>query len=139
MVRLRIPPLRERRADIPQLFAHFVEEAVEQVGGGRFHLTDAVRRHLVDHDWPGNVRELRNFAFSAVLGLPQNGAAALPADAMTLPDRLARFEASIIRESLAATGGSVTAALKLLGVPRKTLYDKMARLGIDPAQFRKKA
>ena len=137
VVRLRIPPLRERRSDIPLLFAHFVEEAVEQVGGGRFHMTDAVRRHLIDHDWPGNVRELRNFAFSAVLGLPQDGHAAGVADAMTLPDRMARFEASIIRESLAATGGSVMTALKLLGIPRKTLYDKMMRLGIDPADYRR--
>ncbi len=137
VVRLRIPPLRERRADIPLLFAHFVEEAVEQIGGRRFQMNDAVRRHLVDHDWPGNVRELRNFAFSAVLGLPQNGAAPGTPDAPALPDRVARFEASIIRETLAATDGSVVAALKLLGVPRKTLYDKMARLGIDPADYRR--
>ncbi len=137
VVRLRIPPLRERRSDIPMLFAHFIEEAVEQIGGGRFHMSDAVRRRLVDHDWPGNVRELRNFAFSAALGLPQNNATPGLSDAMALPDRLARFEASIIRETLAATGGSVMAALKLLGVPRKTLYDKMARLGIDPSHYRR--
>jgi two-component system C4-dicarboxylate transport response regulator DctD len=136
VVRLRIPPLRERRSDIPQLFANFVSEATAQIGETRFRMTDAVRRHLVDHDWPGNVRELRNFAFSAVLDLPHGGLAAAPDDGTSLPERVGRFEAAIIRESLAATGGSIVGTLKLLGIPRKTLYDKMARHGIDPKGFR---
>ncbi|HEY5712505.1 MAG TPA: sigma-54 dependent transcriptional regulator [Allosphingosinicella sp.] len=136
VVRLRIPPLRERRSDIPQLFANFVNEAVEQTGGGRFRMSDAVRRHLVDHDWPGNVRELRNFAFSAVLDLPSQGLAPVADSGSSLPERVGRFEAAIIRESLAATGGSIVETLKLLGIPRKTLYDKMARHGIDPKGFR---
>jgi two-component system C4-dicarboxylate transport response regulator DctD len=136
VVRLRIPPLRERRSDIPRLFANFVNEAIAQTGEGRFRMTDAVRRHLVDHDWPGNVRELRNFAFSAVLDLPRGGGAAAPDNGTALPERVGRFEAAIIRESLAATGGSIVETLRLLGIPRKTLYDKMARHGIDPKDFR---
>jgi two-component system, NtrC family, C4-dicarboxylate transport response regulator DctD len=136
VVRLRIPPLRERRSDIPQLFANFVNEATTQMGEARFRMTDAVRRHLVDHDWPGNVRELRNFAFSAVLDLPHAGPMPAPDDGTALPERVGRFEAAIIRESLAATGGSIVETLKLLGIPRKTLYDKMARHGIDPKGFR---
>ncbi|MDQ8756274.1 sigma-54 dependent transcriptional regulator [Sphingosinicella sp. LHD-64] len=136
VVRLRIPPLRERRADVPQLFAHFAGEAAEQVGSGRYVMSDAVRRRLVDHDWPGNVRELRNFAFSAVLDLPGQGATPASDSALALPERVGRFEASIIRESLAATGGSVAETLRLLGIPRKTLYDKMARHGIEPRDFR---
>jgi two-component system C4-dicarboxylate transport response regulator DctD len=136
VVRLRIPPLRERRADIPQLFANFVDEAIAKTGEGRFRMSDAVRRHLVDHDWPGNVRELRNFAFSAVLDLPRQGLAPGPEAGTSLPERVGRFEAAIIRESLAATGGAIVETLKLLGIPRKTLYDKMARHGIDPKDFR---
>jgi two-component system C4-dicarboxylate transport response regulator DctD len=136
VVRLRIPPLRERRSDIPQLFANFVNEAIAQMGEGRFRMTDAVRRHLVDHDWPGNVRELRNFAFSAVLDLPRSGLAPASDAGTSLPERVGRFEAAIIRESLTATGGSIVETLKLLGIPRKTLYDKMARHGIDPKGFR---
>jgi two-component system C4-dicarboxylate transport response regulator DctD len=136
VVRLRIPPLRERRSDIPQLFANFVNEAIEQVGGGRFQMSDAVRRHLIDHDWPGNVRELRNFAFSAVLDLPSRGLPSLPDLGLALPERVGQFEAAIIREVLAATRGSIAASLKLLKIPRKTLYDKMQRHGIDPKSFR---
>jgi two-component system C4-dicarboxylate transport response regulator DctD len=135
VVRLRVPPLRERRADIPQLFAHFVALATEQVGGAPFRMTDAVRRHLVDHHWPGNVRELRNFAFGAVLDLPQAGQGA-GEETASLPERVGRFEAALIGEALAASRGGIAETLALLGIPRKTLYDKMARHGIDPAAYR---
>lgn len=136
VVRLRVPPLRERRSDIPQLFAHFVGEAVEQVGGVRFRMNDAVRRRLADHDWPGNVRELRNFAFSAVLNLPPDPTIMTDEDPVSLPERINRFEAAVIQEALAATGGAIGPALDLLGIPRKTLYDKMSRLRISPRSFR---
>jgi two-component system C4-dicarboxylate transport response regulator DctD len=136
VVRLRIPPLRERRQDVPQLFAHFVEEALQQVGGSSFAMTDEIRRHLVEHDWPGNVRELRNFALSAVLGLTGASAAAGFPAALALPQRVERFEAMLIRDALEESGGDIRATLSRLGIPRKTLYDKMARHGIDPNQFR---
>ncbi len=136
VVRLRVPPLRERRLDIPQLFAHFVNEAIEQIGGTRFRMNDAVRRRLAEHDWPGNVRELRNFAFAAVLNLPREGLDAQSEPGLTLPERVARFEASLIVEALSASGGAIAPALQRLGLPRKTLYDKMNRLGIDPKDFR---
>ena len=135
VVRLRMPPLRERKADIPQLFAHFVEEASGRVGTQDFSMGDIARRHLIEHDWPGNVRELRNFAYSEVLGIaPRSGAASetMP----TLPERVAQFEAHAIRDALAITGGDVAATLAILRVPRKTLYDKMARHGIEIKSYR---
>ena len=134
VVRLRIPPLRERRSDIPQLFAHFVEQGGEQIGEGRFQMSDTVRRHLVDHDWPGNVRELRNFAFGAVLDLPHQGVRRLYS-ADVLPRASAGFEAAIIRESLAATAAR-SSRPRSCSDPAKTLYDKMGRRGIDPKGFR---
>lgn len=135
VVRLRMPPLRERKADIPQLFAHFVEEASGRVGTQDFSMGDIARRHLIEHDWPGNVRELRNFAYSEVLGIaPRSGA---PSETMpTLPERVAQFEAHAIRDALAITGGDVAATLAILRVPRKTLYDKMARHGIEIKSYR---
>lgn len=135
VVRLRLPPLRERRADIPLLFAHFVAAAQEQVGGSTFKMTDWVRRRLLEHDWPGNVRELRNFAFQAVLAVPQAAVASLDRPA-PLPGRVQLFEATVIRDALVACRGDIKAVLDLLGIPRKTLYDKFARHGIDPADFR---
>lgn len=136
VVRLRMPPLRERRADIPPLFASFVEEAVGRLGAQDFAMSDAARRFLIEHDWPGNVRELRNFAYSEVLGIdarPGETGEATP----TLPERVAQFEAHAIRDALASTNGDVTAALAILRVPRKTLYDKLARHAIDPKTYRK--
>jgi two-component system, NtrC family, C4-dicarboxylate transport response regulator DctD len=135
VVRLRVPPLRERRADVPELFAHFVAEASERVGAGPFWMSDAVRRRLVEHDWPGNVRELRNFAFAALLELP-SAAEPPPADAPPLAKRVDAFEAGVIRDTLAATGGDIRATTEALSVPRKTLYDKMSRHGIEPKAYR---
>lgn len=136
VVRLSIPPLRERRSDIAQLFAAFVADAVAQTGQGGFRMTDAIRRHLLDHDWPGNVRELRNFAFSAVLNLLDS---AVPVAAQqSLPDRVAAFEAMLLREALETTRGNVARAIELLGIPRKTFYDKMARAGLTAGAFRRR-
>ncbi|MEG3181360.1 sigma-54-dependent transcriptional regulator [Sphingomonas sp. LT1P40] len=136
VVRLSIPPLRERRTDVAPLFASFVAEAIAQTGQDGFRITDGVRRHLVEHDWPGNVRELRNFAFSAVLDVAdaQNWRDETP----SLAERVGRYEEMLVREALGLTGGSVTRAMALLQVPRKTLYDKMQRAGITPGDYRRK-
>jgi two-component system C4-dicarboxylate transport response regulator DctD len=135
VIRLRVPPLRERRQDIPQLFAHFVQAALDQVGGPGFEMRDSVRRHLLEHDWQGNVRELRNFAFEAVLNLAEAGSPETQPD-LPLPQRVERFEALLIREALESANGSVKAALTQLQIPRKTLYDKLRRYGIAPSHYR---
>jgi two-component system C4-dicarboxylate transport response regulator DctD len=141
VVRLRLPPLRERRADIPQLFAYFVEAAKQQMGLASFTMNDVVRRRLVEHDWPGNVRELRNFAFEAVLGLSDapglSGSA--ETNGISLVQRVERFEAMAIREALQAAGGEIALTMQALGLPRKTLYDKLTRHGIEPKTYRKEA
>ena len=134
VVRLSLPPLRERRADIAPLFAAFVQEAAAQTGRSDFRITDSVRRHLIEHDWPGNVRELRNFAFSAALGLtaPQMGIAV----EQGLTERVRAYEEMLLREALQMANGRVGRAMELLRVPRKTLYDKMNRAGITPSDYR---
>lgn len=136
VVKLRIPPLRERRSDIPQTFAFFLDEAAAKMGMAGFQINDGIRRHLVEHDWPGNVRELKNFAYSVVLDLPSDpGLSAMPADA-PLAERVRRFEATIIHDTMVQTRGNIAETMTRLGLPRKTLYDKMQKLGIDPKQFR---
>lgn len=135
VVRLALPPLRERREDVAPLFAAFVAEALAQTGRERFDMTDAIRRHLLDHDWPGNVRELRNFAFSAALDLTGDAGLAVPDSG--LAERVRAYEDVLLREALAQAGGSVTRAVELLRIPRKTLYDKMNRAGIVPADYRR--
>jgi two-component system C4-dicarboxylate transport response regulator DctD len=137
VVRLRLPPLREHRADVPQLFSYFVAAAKEQMGIEEFAMDDAIRRHLLEHDWPGNVRELRNFTFGAVLGLPDTDGAYLRSEEpISLPRRVEKFEASAIKDALALTRGDIAKAMELLLIPRKTLYDKLARHGIDAKTYR---
>lgn len=136
VVRLSLPPLRERRTDIAPLFAAFVREATAQTGQTDFRVTDGVRRHLIEHDWPGNVRELRNFAFSAVLDIAEP--VAWESAELGLAERMRAYEEMLVREALALAGGSVTRATELLRVPRKTLYDKMQRAGIVPSDYRAK-
>jgi two-component system C4-dicarboxylate transport response regulator DctD len=140
-VRLRLPPLRERREDIPLLFAHLLARAAARLRAPLPMLSDAARAHLLGHDWPGNVRELAHFADRLVLGLDPlaDGAPSL-ASAATLPERLDAFERAAIVEALGATDGEVGAAIQRLGIPRKTFYYKVQRLGIDlPALRRRRA
>jgi two-component system C4-dicarboxylate transport response regulator DctD len=136
VVTVRIPPLRERRGDIPLLFAHFLARAAARFRRPAPALTSAVERHLLHHDWPGNVRELSHFAERFALGLDAEEASP-PEDAVegTLPERVERYEAGLIRQALERSGGDVRATLAALGIPRKTFYDKLARHGIDRARF----
>ncbi len=131
-VRLRIPPLRERRDDVPLLFAHLVDLSAKRLRRDVPPLTHAARDLLARHDWPGNVRELAHFADRFVLGL--EGAATSDGGSdvtRPLPERIAAFEREAILSAIAATGGEIGAAIERLGIPRKTFYYKVQRLGID--------
>jgi len=136
VVRLRIPPLRERRADIVPLFGHFLATAAERFRRTPPTLTQGIKSRLFEHDWPGNVRELRNFADRVVLRMADADADE-PETPESLPQRMERYEASLIRDALRATDGDVRATLDKLAIPRKTFYDKIARHGIDLDSFRK--
>lgn len=137
VVRLRVPPLRERREDIPLLFAQLLARAPVGPGGVHPPLTDAVRARLLEADWPGNIRELAHFAQRFALGLEsQSLAADQEAANLSLMERVARFEAQVLRDALAETGGDVAEVQRRLQIPRKTLYDKLARHDLRPAAFR---
>tara|TARA_R110002124_G_scaffold4125_3_gene25485 strand:- start:4744 stop:6168 length:1425 start_codon:yes stop_codon:yes gene_type:complete len=138
VVRLRTPPLRERRDDIPLLFARFLGRSADRLGRAVPPIDHAIRRRLIEHDWPGNLRELANYASQVAVGLvltPDDpGRAALP------PEGLARqvqvYEAELIREALTRCQGDIRQVTAVLQIPRKTLYDKMARHGIVPSSHR---
>lgn len=135
IARIRVPALRERGDDALSLFAVFAAEAAKQFGKADWRIDAAASSRLRRHDWPGNVRELRNFAIEAVLDVaaPESPSAAVP---KPLSARVAEYEASEIRAALAASRGRVAPVLATLGIPRKTLYDKMARLGISPRNYK---
>ena len=138
VVTIRIPPLRERREDIPLLFAHYLGHASRRFQRDIPEMPASIKQHVMTHDWPGNVRELAHFAERVVLGVLNTSAqpTAMAQDAAaSLPDRMERFEAQLIREALQAHQGDIKATLESLGIPRKTFYDKLQRHGIDRQQY----
>jgi len=135
VVTLRLPPLRERREDIPLLYAHFAARAAARFRREAPPPDEAVRACLDTHDWPGNVRELAHYAERQVLGVPQPEAARADDSPGTLPQRVERYEAQLIRQALMRHGGDVRATIEALGIPRKTFYDKLQRHAIDRSEY----
>lgn len=137
VVTISIPPLRERRADIPLLFAHFANRATERFHRDMPQMTSEVSRHLDSHAFPGNVRELAHFAERVVLGVtPPPAPQAMPSSpGLSLPQRMEEHEATLIRETLRQTKGDVRETIEALGIPRKTFYDKLQRHGINRADY----
>ncbi|MBD1565098.1 sigma-54 dependent transcriptional regulator [Vibrio sp. SA48] len=139
IVTLDIPPLRDRKEDIPALFHHFLLVAAARYGKAATALPQSDMQTLISHDWPGNVRELRNAAERFVLlgKLIQLGTTQ-PAIQTTsnLTDLVAEFEKSTIEQALIECGGSIKETMETLNVARKTLYDKMQRYGLDKDNYK---
>jgi len=136
---IELPPLRERREDIPLLFEHFTLLAARRFDRPAPIIDDRTLSALMAHSWPGNVRELRNVADRFVLGLLDEefgGKLGQGECRKFLPEQLEHIERSLISESLRRQHGDVTSAAHALGVPKQTLYDKLRRLHIDAAEFR---
>jgi DNA-binding NtrC family response regulator len=141
VIRITVPPLRERRDDVAALIDHFWSDAARRVGS-RATLSAAARAALGSYDWPGNVRELQNVLAALAVRSPKRGVVpphALPAHIVTArrPDvwRLdaARrsFEEAFVRAALVRSGGHRSRAAGELGLSRQGLNKLMARLGIE--------
>jgi two-component system response regulator HydG len=137
---IKLPPLRERRVDIPLLAAQFIKEMNAQHGKHVASIAEPVRKAMAAYDWPGNVRELRNFIESmvvldtdGVLGLddvqdsavlkkasPADGRASGPAHLVGRP--LTEVERYYIEQALTLTEGNREEAAKMLGIGERTLY-----------------
>lgn len=130
-----VPPLSERMQDIPALFRHFLQSAADRLSRSVPPLTDLALAHLAAHRWPGNLRELQAFAEHHLLGLDQDAANPVPARP-PLAQMVATYEAALIRDTLRDCQGHATQAMEMLGLPRKTFYDKLSRHGIKPASYR---
>jgi two-component system C4-dicarboxylate transport response regulator DctD len=139
VVKLEIPPLRERREDIPLLFQHFLRIAAQRHSRSIPELDPRLVSTLMARDWPGNVRELRNAAERLVLGYADDLTADTDAAnsdlSPNLSSQVSAFEKNMIAQELRRQGGNVTATCRALGIPRKTLYDKLAKHGLKRNEF----
>ena len=141
VVHVTVPPLRDRREDIPILAEHFWRETTARVGS-RAVLASPTVAALAQYDWPGNVRELQNVLASLAVRSPKRGVvppSALPpafatpgsVDACRLEDARRSFEERFVRAALVRTGGHRGRAAAELGVTRQGLTKLLVRLGID--------
>ncbi len=145
-IRLELPPLRERKEEIPVLMDHFLEQFSQTYGWRVPGISKSAREILEAYDWPGNIRELRNLllAVSALV----KGERITSKDLKAVTEELgqapttraapgvrpiAEVEAGHIREALRETGGNKARASRLLGISRDTLYKKMKKYGIGKA------
>ena len=142
---ITLPPLRERREDIPTLVEHFARQVAEQNGWKPVKIAPEAMQRLQAYSWPGNVRELRNavermllFATnnevtieSVKMALPQEQGTNHHAGTGTLSDQVREFEREVILAELERQQHHVTNTAKALGLERSHLYKKCQQLGID--------
>jgi two-component system nitrogen regulation response regulator NtrX len=152
---LVLPPLRERREDLPALVEHFAAQVCAQNGWRAVPFSAQAMEALQSHEWPGNVRELRNMVERLMLlatdgqvdvttlqmALPKasSGGVALPSAiaAGPLADRVQSFEREVILAELKRSHQNMSVAAKALGLERSHLYKKAEQLGIDLRAMRR--
>ena len=131
VVTLELPPLRERREDILQLFEYFLQQSSLRFDRTAPELDNQTVSSLTSHDWPGNVRELRNVAERFALGLPafkKPGSNA--AQGLGFSEAVEAFERNLLTDALQRSGGNLTQASQELGMAKTTLFDKVKKYGL---------
>jgi Nif-specific regulatory protein len=145
---ITLPPLRERREDIPLLAAHFLEKFAGKQGRPAARLMPRAMELLSRYDWPGNIRELENeieraltlagpapevgetYLSRKIHGVPDLHVA-IPDPRMTLPEVTALVERQMISDALRSSGGNKSQAARILGITRQGLFNKIVRHGIE--------
>ena len=135
VLQVRIPALSERPEDIPVLFRQYVAQACEQAGLTAPEISPDVVAGLMARDWPGNARALMSAAMRFALGMggPEDASAG---EEPGLAEQMAQVERSLLVAALRRAGGRAAEAAERLKLPRKTFYDKLARYGLKPEEFR---
>jgi two-component system response regulator GlrR len=148
VIAIRIPPLRERKEDIPLLARHFLRMHAEKAGKEVGDFSPGALQKLMLHDWPGNVRELGNCVESAVAmaygkvvteDLIPFGRAGERKSPRSLKSAKAQFEKQYLIQLMQITKGNISEAGKLAGKHRADLYELLKKHGVDPDAFRKPA
>ncbi len=134
--KIELPPLRERREDIPLLVEHFIDKLNRKTQKGIKGISEEAMKILLDYHWPGNIRELQNAIEHAFvlckdrLIRPQHLPAYLMERGETLGGSLRDIEAKLIRKALDEAGGNLTRASRILGIHRTTLWRKLRKMGL---------
>ena len=143
VIHLEVPPLRERKDDLPLLISAFLDEFNAENGSKITGISAAARTAMYQYDWPGNIRELRNCVESAVVmasgaeigleDLPPTVSKASRAETIAVPVgiTLEAAERIIIEENLVANKGNKSKTADVLGIGRKTLHRKLAEYGLE--------
>ena len=151
VVPVTVPPLRERKDDIPLLAAHFVKKLRARTRSQATEVDELAMKRLVTYDWPGNVRELENvmeqalvlaegdklsesdLPFLANLGTSsaKTAAGSLPGEGVNLDKAVDGMEEKLIRQALERSGGVKAEAARLLGLNKSTFYTKLKKYGIQ--------
>jgi len=142
VIEIYLPPLRERKEDIPMLIDHFLNNAAQKHGKNIKRITEEAKNCLIKYDWPGNIRELRNVIERLVIicqsdiitpnCLPENIMDSRPKESfITIPigTSLKIVEKNLIIKTLSAVDNNKSKAAHLLGLSRKALYNKLERFG----------
>jgi DNA-binding NtrC family response regulator len=159
VIRIHVPPLRQRREEIPHISSYFLRDAVERLGKPDVQLSSDVMDLFAHYWWPGNVRQLRNEVQRAVAMAPAGGVIgpehlsadltaapagrsepALPRIALrggqTLASLVDDIERGLIRDTLSKHRGNISESARALGLTRRGLYLKLRRLGLEgPAEL----
>ncbi|MDU2253712.1 MAG: sigma 54-interacting transcriptional regulator, partial [Escherichia coli] len=138
VVSLNIPPLRQRREDIPELFYWFASQAAQKYNRPLPDISPMLLAWLQSQSWPGNVRELKHNAERFVLGLltHHQPVPMTQQEESGLTACIDAFEKKLIEDMLRQTEGQVSLTARLLQLPRKTLYDKLNKHQIQPQVYR---
>jgi len=145
VVSIYLPPLRDRKEDVPLLAGHFLKTYAERIHKGVRDISPEAMAMLIKHDWPGNVRELKNIVEYAVIiekneqirpdSLPRslNGSpTAAPEEGLSLRERLRRMERQIIVETMESCGWVVAAAARRLGIDRRNMGYFLKKHNLSP-------
>jgi DNA-binding NtrC family response regulator len=159
IVRLRLPPLRERRVEIPALAHHYLQKHAQECAKGTLRLAEETMEYLVLYRWPGNVRQLANemrrmaaLAETDAVLMPEHLSEEIATSRRTVPasqrslDRtevvvrmdqplsaaVQHLERAMIQRAMRITGGRIEETAAMLGLSRKGLYLKRVRYGLEP-------
>ena len=153
VIEIPLPPLRERRDDIPLLAVHFLQKYATRERGKQMQISKAAMARLIRYDWPGNVRELENVIERAVAlstadtievsDLPANVHQATASSLsngqgyahLSIQEARETFEQRYIKEVLQKTGGNISHASKIAGIAWQNLYNKLKKYNINAKEF----